>query len=203
MLKRLLPVSLIAVALSATMGVTGAFAEDAVTVNVSPQSARDGGAAGFNEAGTATLTPMGDKTQVVLNLTGAPAGTAQPAHIHVGQCPGVAAVKWPLTNVMDGKSTTMVDAKLSDITTGGYAINIHKSTAEAGQYVTCGNIAAVAGATTAAPAAASTSSVPVAAPATGMGGGAGQHGSSITLWAAVAAGIAGAGAFVARARRRA
>jgi plastocyanin len=38
------------------------------------------------------------------------------------------------------RSTTTVDAKLEDLRTGGYAINIHKSTADIGTYIACGNL---------------------------------------------------------------
>src|SRR5262245_2568484 len=40
---------------------------------------------GSGETGTATFTPQGNKTQVVLQMTGTPAD-AQPAHIHAGSC---------------------------------------------------------------------------------------------------------------------
>jgi Cu/Zn superoxide dismutase len=50
-----------------------------VTVNLEPQNAS-------GEQGTVTLTPQGDKTQVVIKLAGAPSGVQQPAHIHDGNC---------------------------------------------------------------------------------------------------------------------
>lgn len=37
------------------------------------------------ESGTATITPQGSKTQIVLDIKGAP-DAAQPAHIHAGSC---------------------------------------------------------------------------------------------------------------------
>lgn len=97
-----------------------------------------------DQHGTAILVSQGAKTQVNLFLMPLP-GVAQPAHIHEGACPGVGAVKYPLTNLAEGKSTTVVDASLADLQKGGFAINAHRSAAEAGKYVACGNIKAAAG----------------------------------------------------------
>jgi len=105
-----------------------------VTVNISAQNAS-------GESGTATLTPQGTKTQVMIKLTGAPAGTQQPAHIHDGSCASLdAKPRLPLQNVVDGSSTTTLDMKLSDIMSKGGAINVHKSTADLKTYVACGDV---------------------------------------------------------------
>ncbi|MFN8481663.1 MAG: CHRD domain-containing protein [Anaerolineae bacterium] len=98
------------------------------------------------QTGTATLTAMGDQTQVVINVPAGPGGAPQPAHIHDGDCKTPGKVVWPLTNVVDGKSTTMVPAKLADVATGKYLINIHKSAAEISVYTSCGQIPLQAGA---------------------------------------------------------
>ncbi|MBI3913308.1 MAG: CHRD domain-containing protein, partial [Chloroflexi bacterium] len=94
------------------------------------------------QAGTVTFTAKGAQTEVVLALQGAAAGVAQPAHIHAGACPGVGAVAFPLTNAADGKSTTMVNAALASLLTGGFGVNVHKATTEAGVYVACVNVPA-------------------------------------------------------------
>lgn len=101
------------------------------TFNFGP--GRDG-----TQEGTVRLRPTADgKTTVTIALKGSTAGVAQPAHIHEGACPGVGAVKYPLTNVTDGASTTTLDVKFADLLTGGYSINVHKSTTESGVYVSC------------------------------------------------------------------
>lgn len=105
-----------------------------ITVNLGP------GRDGDQSPGTAVLTAQGTKTQVTVNIKPAAAGVSQPGHIHEGACPGVGAVKYPLTNAVDGKSTTVVDVSLKDLLRGGFAVNLHKSTQEAGVYVACGNI---------------------------------------------------------------
>ncbi len=93
------------------------------------------------ESGTATLTAAGAQTKVVLNITGQPAGADQPTHIHEGNCTTLnPAPKYPLTDVKDGKSETTVNASLSDLLSGGYAINVHKSASDLPTYVVCGDI---------------------------------------------------------------
>ncbi|MBI3914785.1 MAG: hypothetical protein HY327_11460, partial [Chloroflexi bacterium] len=92
------------------------------------------------QAGTVVLLAQGSKTEVSMTLAGPVAGVAQPAHIHEGTCPGAGAVKFPLTNVTDGKSVTVVDMSISDLQKGGFAINAHKSTTEAGVWTACSEI---------------------------------------------------------------
>ncbi len=119
---------------AATAAATTASSGSApLTLTLGP--GRDG-----NQPGTVTLTGMGNQTQVVLNIQPGAAGLAQPAHIHDGGCPGVGAVKYPLTNVVDGPSTTVVNVPLSDLLTGNFSINVHKSTSEAGVYLACVNL---------------------------------------------------------------
>jgi hypothetical protein len=92
------------------------------------------------ESGKATLTAMDGKTKVVIDLTGAPEGVAQPAHIHQGTCENLGSPKYPLEAVNNGKSETTIDAKLSDLTAGDFAINVHKSEMDMSTYVACGDI---------------------------------------------------------------
>ena len=93
------------------------------------------------ESGTATLTPMGDSTKVVLDVKGAE-GT-QPTHIHKGTCDKLdPKPAFPLSPVVNGKSETTVKASMKDLTTGGYAINGHKSAQDLKTYVFCGAIKA-------------------------------------------------------------
>ena len=108
--------------------------DDVVTVTLQAQNAS-------GQAGSATLTPQGEKTKVVILLSHAPAGVAQPAHIHLGQCGKLdPAPKWKLEAVRDGQSTTVVPASLDTILKEKAAINVHKSAEEAQVYVSCGNI---------------------------------------------------------------
>jgi hypothetical protein len=106
---------------------------------------------GSGEAGTVTLTPVGEKTRVDVALVGAPAGMAQPAHLHVGPCSKLdPKPKYPLTAVMDGVSSTTVDVPMATLTAGDLAVNVHKSSTEVAAYVACGDLSkkAVTGAAT-------------------------------------------------------
>ena len=93
------------------------------------------------ESGTATLMEVDGKVKVTLKLTGASAGVTQPAHIHIGACPEVGAVKYPLTSPVDGMSETMLDVTLAELKSGlPLGINVHKSVTEAKVYVSCGDL---------------------------------------------------------------
>jgi hypothetical protein len=120
-----------------TSGDTGTAASDGgrtITVELATQN--DSG-----ESGTATLTEQGSTTAVVLGLENLAAEVAQPAHIHKGTCAELdPAPTYPLTNVVDGASETTVDVPLEELEAGRFAINVHKSEAEADVYVACGDL---------------------------------------------------------------
>jgi len=107
-------------------------------------------------SGRADLTDNGNNTTTVkVTVSGQPAGNVAPAHIHVGTCDTLGAIKYPLTNIENNTSTTIVNASLTTITAEAVAINLHKSAAEVAVYTACGNIVR---------------SVSVSAPAAGNGG---------------------------------
>jgi hypothetical protein len=86
-----------------------------------------------------------DTTRVTIELRN-PSEDSQPAHIHKGSCENLdPQPAYPLDNVADGASTTEVDVALGDLVGQGYAVNVHKSAAEAEVYVACGDIEESAG----------------------------------------------------------
>jgi len=95
---------------------------------------------GSGEKGTATLMQHGDSLIVKLSLTGGSGD--QPAHIHKGTCAKLdPKPAYPLTTVSDGASSTSLKGiKLSELTSGTFAINVHKSTTDLKDYVACGNL---------------------------------------------------------------
>jgi hypothetical protein len=97
---------------------------------------------GSGEHGTATLTQTGDDLIVKLTLMGG--SGMQPAHIHKGTCANLdPKPAYPLDTVSDGASTTTLKGiKLSDLTGGTFAINVHKSTTDIKDYVACGDLSA-------------------------------------------------------------
>ena len=128
-----------AVAFAALTGLAlaaASAADNAVTVDMKAQN-------GSGESGTATLTQTDAGVKVDIDIKNG-TDAAQPAHIHQGTCPKInPAPQYPLTNVTDGKSTTVVKGvKLADLLKGPYAINVHKSTSDLATYVSCGDIKA-------------------------------------------------------------
>jgi hypothetical protein len=129
-MNRLLPT----VAALAVASMTGfALAQD------KPMTAKLGEQNKSGETGTVTLTPQGgNKTQVVLEIKGAPA-EAQPAHIHDGTCAAIdPKPRIPLQNVVNGKSTTVLDMPMSTVAKG--AVNVHKSASDLKTYVACADL---------------------------------------------------------------
>lgn len=114
----------------------GADAMDAAEVTVNLLEQNDSG-----ESGTATLKEVNGKVMVSVKTTGSAADVAQPAHVHVGTCPEVGAVKYPLTSVVNGVSETELTATMADIKAGlPFGINVHKSQTQASLYTVCGDI---------------------------------------------------------------
>ena len=93
------------------------------------------------QTGTATLSSVGeDRTRVVVQVSNAPE-EAQPAHIHKGTCDELdPSPAFPLESLENGRSNTVVEASLDDLQATAYAINVHKSEAEANTYVACGDL---------------------------------------------------------------
>jgi hypothetical protein len=92
------------------------------------------------EAGDATLTAEGNKTRIVIEMASY-AANPQPAHIHKGTCEKLDATPaYPLHNVVNGKSTTVVAVPLETLLAGKYAINMHRSVKQLKIYVACGDI---------------------------------------------------------------
>ena len=101
--------------------ITGTSATGIVVVQLDQKSSS-------GQTGTATLTSTIDnKTQVVIELKGEPPDAQEPAHIHTGTCKKLnPKPAYPLTNVSGGTSTTTVNASLSSLETGRFAVNVHE-----------------------------------------------------------------------------
>ncbi|MBI4094364.1 MAG: hypothetical protein HY436_00995, partial [Candidatus Liptonbacteria bacterium] len=92
------------------------------------------------ERGTAAVGRTADgNVRVTMNLRGAPQNP-QPAHIHLGSCANLGAVKYPLSSVIDGASETVIDIPFSELQANlPLAVNVHKSADEVQVYVACGD----------------------------------------------------------------
>ena len=94
------------------------------------------------QVGTATLTAVGDTTRVDLSITSGAMET-ELVHIHVGPCGNdvLGGVVHSLTSFVGGSgtSTTVVNAELNSLLTGGFAINSHQA-GNPSVYTTCGDV---------------------------------------------------------------
>lgn len=121
-----------------TSSMTAAPTEPSMQSKVTIQLAAENGS---GQSGTATLEEANGKTTVTVDITGEPSGASQPDHIHIGACPGVGAVKYPLNPVVSGKSITVLDVTLAQLKTQlPLALNVHKSASQANVYVACGAV---------------------------------------------------------------
>ncbi len=94
------------------------------------------------ETGTATMLDGPDG--LIIKLRMSEETLVQPAHIHKGTCAKLdPKPAYALPAVRLGTSqTTVANVTTTDLTAKPYAINVHKSAAEAGVYVACVNIVA-------------------------------------------------------------
>ncbi|MBI2024944.1 MAG: hypothetical protein HYT03_02585 [Candidatus Harrisonbacteria bacterium] len=97
---------------------------------------------GSTELGIATLIGLENQTKVVINMSGGFSQTyIQPVHIHDGSCENLGAIKYPLNDVANGISATIIDVPLGQIQKElPLAINIHLSNDQLGVSVSCGDI---------------------------------------------------------------
>lgn len=94
------------------------------------------------QVGDVTLFRHGaHQTLVVIRLEGAP-HHPQPAHIHRGRdCNHLDPTPaFPLNNVVNGRSSTMVNVPIDTLLSGNYSVNVHASAANLTHYVACGNL---------------------------------------------------------------
>lgn len=114
---------------------TSAPTEKPFTVTLKAQkNSRQSGTAQFEDVG-------GGKTKVTISLTGDAPTVPQPAHIHTGTCIKSGNILYPLTDVIQGKSETIVNASIPAIQTNGMTvINVHKSAADMDIKTTCGEL---------------------------------------------------------------
>lgn len=176
-------------------------AQDSVTVTLSERN--DSGI-----SGTAELTQVGGDLEVVISVSGVEEGSDHPVHIHSGSCDDLGGIVHPLSNIVDGESTTMLSGvTLASVADGEHAVNAHRSPDDLAESVTCGSIEAMemepegteaatdeaSPTTEATQMATATSASPEALPRTG-GGGAAPNGPSTAMWLVIVA-VAGAIAF--------
>lgn len=92
-------------------------------------------------SGTAVLTEVDGRVQVVIHTTGSLLGVVEPAHVFAGSCENRGAVKYSLSSVVAGNSTTVLAVSMAQLKAqGALSIAIEKSSVESGTFVACGDI---------------------------------------------------------------
>ena len=108
---------------------------EARTIELAAQS-------GSRQSGTATLTPIGKSTNVVIELSNS-RGEPQPAHIHSGTCERLGGIAYQLHEVEGGSSQTRVQASLgflSGASDAAFAVDVHEAAGELDSNVACGTL---------------------------------------------------------------
>ncbi len=105
-----------------------------VLVNLTEQN-------GSTQSGVAVLREEYGQVIVSILLDNASTTTEQPAHIHMGSCPEPSEIRYPLSNVVNGRSETTIGASLDRLKAEGpMAINIHESADSLPMLVACGDL---------------------------------------------------------------
>lgn len=93
------------------------------------------------QSGTVTLREENGKTTVLINISESQTKTAEPAHIHIGSCDKLGIIKYPLEDIVDGKSETVLEKTIDELLNElPLAVNVHKSAKQAKVYVSCGDL---------------------------------------------------------------
>lgn len=91
--------------------------------------------------GVVLISDENGKAVVEIELGAADESVAQPSHVHIGSCAKIGAVKYSLSNVIEGESRTVLPISTAELLQLlPLAVNVHKSATEAGVYVSCGDI---------------------------------------------------------------
>lgn len=95
---------------------------------------------GSGVTGTVSFSDLGGKTGVDVEVS--PAGNLDmPAHIHPGTCDNLTPQpKFPLENVKNGVSKTVVPVPIDELFAGNLAVNIHHSNDDLKTYTACVDI---------------------------------------------------------------
>lgn len=108
------------IAVMALLTVSAHASQRSVTVKLQQMN-------GSGEDGTAVLTESGAKTLITIVLANG-TDTRQPAHLHLGTCDDYTPrPAYVLTDVVRGRSQTLLNAAIDKLVNGSLIINVHKS----------------------------------------------------------------------------
>jgi len=91
-----------------------------------------------DQEGTVTFRQLEVGIEVVINLIGQAPGTSEPAYIHSGSCPNAGGIRYALTSVENGRSTSILNTDQATlINQMPLALAVHRSSSEIGIVVAC------------------------------------------------------------------
>ena len=131
------PLLAMAAVIALTVGLVGcSTTESAETRTIPLTTLNDSGV-----TGSVVLTAV-DPRRTRVEIRVDPAGHLDmPSHIHPGTCTAlVPQPKYPLQNVKDGHSTTVILAAFGDLFHSDLAVNIHKSNEDLKTYTACAEL---------------------------------------------------------------
>lgn len=100
--------------------------------------------AGSGVGGEVTVADRGGQTEIMVRLTGAPADSEHPGHLHSGRCDAIGGVVQPLQPIQTdsmgiGSMTTSVDLTANEVMDGQHIVIYHGT---GGRPITCANLPA-------------------------------------------------------------
>jgi hypothetical protein len=96
---------------------------------------------GSGVTGTVVLTPISNSSTRVEISVQTGGNLDMPAHVHPGSCADlVPQPKYPLQNVVNGVSSTVVPAGTGELLAGDLAVNLHRSNEDMGTYTACADL---------------------------------------------------------------
>lgn len=130
----LLYLTLALAALAVVAAAAGAKAGDTRTIQL-------GSLNNSGVSGSLTLVDVGQGRTRVDILVDPASNLDMPAHVHPGTCTElIPQPKYPLRNVVNGVSSTVVPASLAELFAGGLAVNVHRSNDDMRTYTACADL---------------------------------------------------------------
>lgn len=129
------PIRILALLVIAVTALAACTSDASPTRTISLRTLNDSGV-----SGTVSFSDVRDRTGVEIKVD--PGGNPDmPAHIHPGTCENLTPQpKFPLENIQNGVSRTVVPASMKDLFAGNLAVNIHKSNDDLKSYTACVDI---------------------------------------------------------------
>ena len=129
------PIGLLALVAMVAILLAACASTAAATRTITLRTLNDSGV-----TGTVSFSDVSGKTGVEITVN-AGGNQDMPAHIHPGTCDNLTPQpKYPLENVKDGSSKTVVPATIDQLFAGNLAVNIHKSNDDLKTYTACVDI---------------------------------------------------------------